>query len=89
MLHVHVMSCKFLMALKNMVAFSIAWEKCAEPLSCNFQQKVFVGQGGKRPGDSAENQETVFVLKPVSTGLLNKVASNKSFSLDYFWFYEE
>lgn len=48
MLHVHVMSCKFLMALKNMVAFSIAWEKCAEPLSCNFQQEVFVVQGGKK-----------------------------------------
>lgn len=43
----------------------------------------------KRPGDSAENQEIGFILKPVTTGLLSKVASNKSFSLDYFWFYEE
>lgn len=79
MLHVHVMQV-FDGSLKNMVAFSIVWEKCAEPLSC---------RGEKRPGDSAENQEIIFILKPVTTGLLSKVASNKSFSLDYFWFYEE
>lgn len=35
-------------SLKNMVAFSIVWEKRAEPLSCNFQQEVFVVQGGKK-----------------------------------------
>lgn len=36
-------------SLKNMVAFSIVWGKHAEPLSCSFQQEVFVVlQGGKK-----------------------------------------
>lgn len=47
MLHVHVMQV-FDGSLKNMVAFSIVWEKCAEPLSCNFQQEDFDVQGGKK-----------------------------------------
>lgn len=66
-----------------MVAFpnAIVLEKYAEPPSHNFRQVVFVVQGGKRPGDSTENQETIFILKPVTTGLLSKVASNKSYFL--------
>lgn len=33
----------------------------------------------KRPGDSAENQETIFIL--TTTGLLSKIASNISYFL--------
>lgn len=53
-------------------------EKCAELLSHNFQQVVFVVQGGEkaRSQSLAENQETIFILKPVTTGLLSKVTSN-------------
>lgn len=66
-----------------MVAFpnAIALEKYAEPPRHNFQQVVFIVWGGKRPGDSTEKQETIFILKPVTTGLLSKVASNKSYFL--------
>lgn len=47
MLHVQVMQV-FDGSLENVVAFSVLWEKCAEPLSHNFQQEVFAVQEGKK-----------------------------------------
>lgn len=69
--------------LRNMVAFpnAIALEKYAEPPSHSFWQVVFVVQGGKRPGHCTKNQETIFILKPVTSGLLGKVAFNKYYFL--------
>lgn len=72
------------------VRFSWLYEKYSCLSKCNCIGKIcratrpqfltggFCWAGNKRPGDSAENQDSICILKLITTGLLSKVASNIS-----------